>query len=429
MTIYSLGVNHHSASLDIREKVVFAPKNMTKALQNLIKTIDVSEAAILSTCNRTEIYVVTTEDFMNINNKVLDWLTGYHQLIPTSLDGCFYAYENEYVARHLMRVASGLDSMILGEPQILGQLKSSYAVAQEAGTISVKLNQLFQHSFSIAKRVRTKTAIGQNPVSVAYAGVKLSQQIFSNFQDVHVLLIGAGETIELVAKHLLEKQVGSITVSNRTLRRAEVLAQEFDAHAILFSDIPEFLEKADILISSTGSQLPILGKGAVESAIKKRKHKPMFMSDLAVPRDIEPEVAELDDIYLFTVDDLQEVILENMRSREDAADKAEKIIEDGVIEWKSHMQGLDSATMIRNFRKNIEKTRDIEIQKALASIQAGQNPDGVLRSLARNLTNKFMHTPSKVLKQALEDGRKDDIRLTSDLFGLNELGENDPKKK
>lgn len=429
MTIYSLGVNHHSASLDKREKVVFAPKNMTKALQNLIKTIDVSEAAILSTCNRTEIYVVTTEDFININNKVLDWLTSYHQLIPTSLDGCYYAYENEYAARHLMRVASGLDSMILGEPQILGQLKSSYAVAQEAGTISVKLNQLFQQSFSIAKRVRTKTAIGQNPVSVAYAGVKLSQQIFSNFQDVHVLLIGAGETIELVAKHLLEKQVGSITVSNRTLRRAEVLAQEFDAHAILFSDIPEFLEKADILISSTGSQLPILGKGAVESAIKKRKHKPMFMLDLAVPRDIEPEVAELDDIYLFTVDDLQEVILENMRSREDAADKAEKIIDDGVIEWKSQMQGLDSATMIRNFRKNIEKTRDIEIQKALASIQAGQNPDGVLRSLARNLTNKFMHTPSKVLKQALEDGRKDDIRLTTDLFGLNEPGESDPKKK
>ena len=326
-----------------------------------------------------------------------------------------------------MRVASGLDSMILGEPQILGQLKSSYAVAQEAGTVSVKLNQLFQQAFSIAKRVRTKTAIGKNPVSVAYAGVKLSQQIFSNFQDVHVLLIGAGETIELVARHLLEKQVGSITVSNRTLLRAEELAQEFNAHAILLSDIPEFLEKADILISSTGSQLPILGKGAVESAIKRRKHKPMFMLDLAVPRDIEPEVAELDDIYLFTVDDLQEVILENMRSREDAAGKAEKIIEDGVIEWKSHMQGLDSASVIRNFRKNIETTRDIELQKALVSLNAGENPEGVLRSLARNLTNKFMHTPSKVLKQALEEGRKDDIRLTTDLFGLKELIENDSK--
>ena len=318
MTIYSLGVNHRSASLDIREKVIFAPKNMTKALQNLIKTLDISEAAILSTCNRIEIYIVTSDDFTNSKNKILDWLTGYHQLMSTSLDGCYYTYENEDAVRHLMRVASGLDSMILGEPQILGQLKSSYAVAQEAGTVSVKLNQLFQQAFSIAKRVRTKTAIGKNPVSVAYAGVKLSQQIFSNFQDVHVLLIGAGETIELVARHLLEKQVGSITVSNRTLLRAEELAQEFNAHAILLSDIPEFLEKADILISSTGSQLPILGKGAVESAIKRRKHKPMFMLDLAVPRDIEPEVAELDDIYLFTVDDLQEVILENMRSREDA---------------------------------------------------------------------------------------------------------------
>jgi glutamyl-tRNA reductase len=428
MTIYLLGVNHRSASLDIREKVVFAPENMTKALQNLIKTLDISEAAILSTCNRTEIYIITSDDFTNSKNKVLNWLTGYHQLMPSSLDGCYYAYENDYAVRHLMRVASGLDSMILGEPQILGQLKSSYAVAQEAGTVSVKLNQLFQQAFLIAKRVRTKTAIGQNPVSVAYAGVKLSQQIFSNFQDVHVLLIGAGETIELVARHLLEKQVGSITVSNRTLLRAEELAQEFNAHTILFSDIPEFLEKADILISSTGSQLPILGKGAVESAIKRRKHKPMFMLDLAVPRDIEPEVAELDDIYLFTIDDLQEVILENMRSRENAADKAEKIIEDGVIEWKSHMQGLDSASVIRNFRKNIETTRDIEVQKALVSLHADENPEEILRSLARNLTNKFMHTPSKVLKQALEEGRQDDIRLTNALFGLKEIVENDSKK-
>jgi glutamyl-tRNA reductase len=429
MTIYLLGVNHRSASLDIREKVVFAPKNMTKALQNLIKSLDISEAAILSTCNRTEIYIVTSNDFINSNSKVLDWLTGYHQLMQSSLNSYYYTYENEYAVRHLMRVASGLDSMILGEPQILGQLKSSYAVAQKAGTVSVKLNQLFQQAFSIAKRVRTKTAIGQSPVSVAYAGVKLSQQIFSNFQDVHVLLIGAGETIELVARHLLEKQVGSITVSNRTLLRAEELAQEFNADAILFSDIPEFLEKADILISSTGSQLPILGKGAVESAIKRRKHKPMFMLDLAVPRDIEPEVAELDDIYLFTVDDLQEVILENMRSRENAAGKAEKIIEDGVIEWKSHMQGLDSASVIRNFRKNIEMTRDIEVQKAVVSLHAGENPEEILKNLARNLTNKFMHTPSKVLKQAIEEGRKDDIRLTADLFGLKELVENDSKKQ
>ncbi len=425
MTIYSLGINYRSASLDIREKVVFAPENMTKALQSLIKAIDVTEASILSTCNRTEIYLVTPNDLDNSIEKVLDWLASYHKVLPEILLNSFYTYKDENAVRHLMRVASGLDSMILGEPQILGQLKSSYAVAQEAGTVATKLNQLYQQAFFVAKRVRTETAIGQNPVSVAYAGVKLSQQIFSNFKDVHVLLIGAGETIELVAKHLLEKKVGSITVSNRTLRRAEELAEEFGAHAILFSDIPEFLEKADILISSTGSQLPILGKGAVESAIKKRKHKPMFMLDLAVPRDIEPEVANLDDVYLFTIDDLQEVILENMRSREDAADKAKKIIEDGVNEWKKQIKGLDAVAVIRAFRKNIEKTRDIETEKALISLKSGQDPEGVLKNLARSLTNKLMHSPSRKLKEAGEQGRTDDIRLTNNLFEFKEPNKDD----
>ena len=425
MTIYSLGINYRSASLDIREKVVFAPENMTKALQSLIKAIDVTEASILSTCNRTEIYLVTPNDADNSIEKVLDWLASYHKVLPEILLNSCYTYEDENAVRHLMRVASGLDSMILGEPQILGQLKSSYAVAQEAGTVATKLNQLYQQAFFVAKRVRTETAIGQNPVSVAYAGVKLSQQIFSNFKDVHVLLIGAGETIELVAKHLLEKKVGSITVSNRTLRRAEELAEEFGAHAILFSDIPEFLEKADILISSTGSQLPILGKGAVESAIKKRKHKPMFMLDLAVPRDIEPEVANLDDVYLFTIDDLQEVILENMRSREDAADKAKKIIEDGVNEWKKQIKGLDAVAVIRAFRKNIEKTRDIETEKALTSLKSGQDPEGVLKNLARSLTNKLMHSPSRKLKEAGEQGRTDDIRLTNNLFEFKEPNKDD----
>jgi len=425
MTIYSLGINYRSASLDIREKVVFAPENMTKALQSLIKAIDVTEASILSTCNRTEIYLVTPNDADNSIEKVLDWLASYHKVLPEILLNSCYTYEDENAVRHLMRVASGLDSMILGEPQILGQLKSSYAVAQEAGTVATKLNQLYQQAFFVAKRVRTETAIGQNPVSVAYAGVKLSQQIFSNFKDVHVLLIGAGETIELVAKHLLEKKVGSITVSNRTLRRAEELAEEFGARAILFSDIPEFLEKADILISSTGSQLPILGKGAVESAIKKRKHKPMFMLDLAVPRDIEPEVANLDDVYLFTIDDLQEVILENMRSREDAADKAKKIIEDGVNEWKKQIKGQDAVAVIRAFRKNIEKTRDIETEKALTSLKSGQDPEGVVKNLARSLTNKLMHSPSRKLKEAGEQGRTDDIRLTNNLFEFKEPNKND----
>ncbi len=425
MTIFIFGINYRTAALDLREKIAFAPENMTKALRNAIEITGISEVAILSTCNRTEIYFVAPNDSHGSAEKILDWLADYHQLPSSELSTCCYTYRNEDAVKHMMKVASGLDSMILGEPQILGQLKSAYAVAQEAETVFTKLNQLFQQAFFIAKRVRTETAIGQNPVSVAYAAVSLSQQIFSDLKDVHVLLIGAGETIELVAKHLIEKQVGSITVSNRTLRRAEELAQEFGAHAILFSDIPEFLQKADILISSTGSQLPILGKGAVESAIKKRKHKPMLMLDLAVPRDIESEVAGLDDVYLFTVDDLQEVILENMRSRENAANKAEKIIEEGVSEWRSQLQGLDVVDMIRAFRKNLEETRDTEAEKALLALRAGQDPEDIVRSLARNLTNKLLHTPSRKLKQAGEQGRKDHIRLAGDLFGLQKSDENE----
>lgn len=416
MTIFVLGINHRTASLEIREKVAFAPEQMVEALQHAGEAAQVDEVAILSTCNRTEIYVAGGEP-----ESVLDWLAEYHSLPRLALDGCCYIYQREDAVRHMMKVASGLDSMILGEPQILGQLKSAYAVARDAGKVSTHLNQLFQQAFSIAKRVRTETAIGQNPVSVAYAAVNLSQQIFSDLRDVHALLIGAGETIELVARHLLEKQVGGITVANRTLSRAQELAHQFGAQAILLSEIPEFLSRADMVISSTASQLPILGKGAVESALKQRKHKPIFMVDIAVPRDIEPEVATLGDVYLYTVDDLQEVILENMRSRESAANKAEDIIEEGVSAWQSQLQGLDVVDTIRAFRSSAEETRDLEIDKALALLGSGQDPETVLKSLARNLTNKLMHTPTTRLKQAGEEGRTEHIHLVHDLFGLSKL--------
>ena len=423
MTIFALGINHRTASLDIREKVAFAPEQMIEALQHAGEVAGVSEVAILSTCNRTEIYVADGSP-----EKVLDWLAQYHQLSRLELDDCYYVYQQEDAARHIMKVASGLDSMILGEPQILGQLKSAYAVARDAGKVSTHLNQLFQQAFSIAKQVRTETAIGQNPVSVAYAAVSLSQQIFSDLRDVHALLIGAGETIELVARHLRDKQVGGITVANRTLSRAQELAQKFGAQAILLSEIPEFLRSADMVISSTASQLPILGKGAVESALKQRKHKPMFMVDIAVPRDIEPEVATLDDVYLYTVDDLQEVILENMRSRENAASKAEEIIEAGVKAWQSQLQALDVVDTIRAFRSSVEETRDLETEKSLIALRSGQDPEQVLRSLARNLTNKLMHTPTIRLKQAGEEGRTEKIHLVHDLFGLTKPNKNESEK-
>jgi glutamyl-tRNA reductase len=423
MSIFTLGINHRTASLDIREKVAFAPEQMVEALQHAGEVAGVGEVAILSTCNRTEIYVADGSP-----EKVLDWLAEYHHLSRVELNDCCYVYQQEDAVRHIMKVASGLDSMILGEPQILGQLKSAYAVARGAGKVSVHLNQLFQQAFSIAKQVRTETAIGQNPVSVAYAAVSLSQQIFSDLRDVQALLIGAGETIELVARHLRDKQIGGITVANRTLSRAQELAQKFGAQAILLSEIPEFLRSADMVISSTASQLPILGKGAVESALKQRKHKPMFMVDIAVPRDIEPEVATLDDVYLYTVDDLQEVILENMRSRENAASKAEEIIEAGVNAWQSQLQALDVVDTIRAFRSSVEETRDFEMDKSLIALRSGQDPEQVLKSLARNLTNKLMHTPTIRLKQAGEEGRAESIHLVHDLFGLTKPDKNEPEK-
>lgn len=417
MTIFAIGINHRTASLDVRERVAFAPEQMVEALHRVAKETDMGEVAILSTCNRTEIYGVNSNP-----QRVLLWLTKYHHLSSQSLDGCSYQYFQEDAARHLMKVACGLDSMILGEPQIFGQLKSAYAVAREAGKVSTYLNQLFQQAFSTAKRVRTETVIGQNPVSVAYAAVSLSQQIFSDLRDVNVLLVGAGENIGLVAKHLLDKQVGSIIVANRTLRRAEELAREFNAQAILLSEIPNFLQKVDMVISSTASQLPILGKGAVESALKQRKHKPMFMVDLAVPRDIEPEVARLEDVYLYTVDDLQKVILENMRSREDAANKAEEIVEEGVCVWQSQLQALGMVDTIRAFRSSSEEIRDLEMSKALSLLRSGQEPEQVVRTLARNLTNKLMHTPTTRLKQAGEQGRTEHIELVYDLYGLSKPG-------
>ena len=299
------------------------------------------------------------------------------------------------------------------------QIKSAYAVGREAGTVATHLNQVFQSAFAEAKRVRSETAIGQNPVSVAYASVSLAEQIFADLKDVHALLIGAGETIELVARHLRDKQVGSITVANRTLSRAQELAADFSANAILLSDIHDYLPQADIVISSTASQLPVLGKGAVESALKKRRHKPMFMVDIAVPRDIEPEVETLEDVYLYTVDDLQEVIQGNLRARQSAADVAQVIIDQEADGWSRQQRSLAVVDTIRAFRDSVEKIRVEEVGKALQSLQRGQEAESVIETLTRNLTNKLMHKPTTILKQASEEGRDDTINATQDLFGLD----------
>ena len=320
----------------------------------------------------------------------------------------------------MMKVASGLDSLVLGEPQILGQMKSCYAMAREHGVLGSALHATFQQVFSVAKRVRSDTAIGENPVSVAYAAVTLAQQIFSDLKQDVALLIGAGETIELVARHLADQGIKKIIVANRTLENALALANKVSGEAILLADMPEHLARADIVISSTASQLPLLGKGAVERALKVRKHKPMFMVDSAVPRDIEPEVNELADVFLYTVDDLTAVIDQNKRSREDAAEIAHDIVEEGVQRFLTEQRAVSAVNTIKLFRQSMDALREAELEKSMKQLEKGLAPEEVLSQLARTLTNKYMHTPTKQLKQAGAEGRNDMVRAMDALFELKD---------
>ena len=414
MGILAFGINHKSASVDLRGRIAFAPEIVVESLQQGQSTMGAAEIALLSTCNRTEIYL--SGDMTE--QQVLSWLAESKNLDIEELRSCYYCYRDQEAIRHMICVASGLDSLVLGEPQIFGQIKSAYSVGREAGTVAAELNQAFQQAFAAAKRVRSETAIGQNPVSVAYATVSLAEQIFANLNSAHALLIGAGDTIELVARHLQERHIGQITVANRTLTRAQELAQNFSAEAILLADIPDLLHQADIVISSTASQLPVLGKGAVESALRKRLHKPLFMVDIAVPRDIEPEVEELTDVYLYTVDDLEEVIQDNLRARQTAADKAQTIVDQEVENWSTKQRSLTVADTIKAFRDSAELIRDQEVEKALVALQRGQDSTKVINTLARNLTNKLLHKPTTKLKQAGEEGRNTTIDATHELFDL-----------
>ena len=417
MTLLAFGINHKTAPVDIREKVAFPPDSINAALQDILSCAAVSEAAIVSTCNRTELYV-------GVDNKsdqsVLEWFRNYHNLSAKELDPYLFTHSENAAVQHVLRVASGLDSLVLGEPQILGQIKDAYQKASAAGAIGQQLNRLFQHTFTVAKQVRTETAIGASPVSVAFAAVSLSKQIFADVSEHTALLIGAGETIELVARHLHEQGIHKIIVANRTVERAQELAQLFGGEAIALADIPERLVEADIIISSTASQLPILGKGAVERALKGRKHRPIFMVDMAVPRDIEPEVSELNDVYLYTVDDLQEVIEEGRQSREEAAKQAEEIIENQVDHFMGWLRSLDAVDTIRAYRQQANRLRDEALQHAERQLASGKDPEQVMGELARTLTNKLIHQPSVQLNRAAYEGRNDLLSEANILFGLDD---------
>lgn len=415
MTFLAVGINYNTAPVSIRERLAFPEDHLQSALQDLWQVKEINEAAILSTCNRTEFYCTTTAN----QDVLIDWVARNKRISADDFSPYLYSYTDQSVCRHIFRVACGLDSMILGEPQILGQMKTAYQAANQAGTLGKRLGKLFQHTFTAAKKVRTDTAIGSSPVSVAFAAVQLAQQIFDKLSEQTALLIGAGETIELAARHLSQQGIGRIIIANRTYDKAHSLAMQFNGYAIALSELPNHLAEADIVISSTASQLPILGKGRVESALKKRKHKPMFMVDLAVPRDIEAEVEQLRDVYLYTVDDLQHTITQNMNSRRLAAEQAEEIIDTQVDYFLAWLRAQGAQSIIRNYRAQAEQTRNEALQKAIASLKSGVSPEEALNRLAHTLTNKLIHTPSTQIRVAAENERHDLIAAAQEIFKLN----------
>jgi glutamyl-tRNA reductase len=397
MQLYVIGVNHTTAPIQIRENVAFDSAHLATALRELTSN-SASEAAILSTCNRTELYCSTDNP-----QNALNWLTKYHNLEPQHISPYIYTLPDNQAVKHAFRVASGLDSMVLGEAQILGQFKQSVKIAQDAGTLGTLLHQLFQRTFEVAKEVRTNTDIGASSISMAAATVKLAQRIFGNIAQQKVLFIGAGEMISLCAEHFATQQPVQMVVANRTLARGLELAEKINGQAILLNDLPERFAEFDIVVTSTASQLPIIGLGMVESAIKTRKHRPIFMVDLAVPRDIEPEVAQLDDVFLYTVDDLAQVVTDGMANRQNAALDAEVIVDarvDNFMQWVAKRQAVPT---IKALRDQVENMRQAELEKALKLIQKGEDPAKALDMLSQALSNKFLHAPSHALNLAEGD--------------------------
>lgn len=415
MPLVVFGLNHRSAPVDIRERVVFPPAELEGALRQLLEVRGVREAAILSTCNRTELYCGLDG---GTDEPVIEWLRAYHSLGAGQVDPFLYRHPGQAAVRHMIRVAAGLDSMILGEPQILGQLKDAYQAAVGAGTVGPILGRLFQHTFSVAKQIRTDTAIGASPVSVAFAAVSLAKQIFGDLSARSAMLIGAGETVELAVRHLHENHIGRIIVANRNMERAHALAAQFRGYGIALQEIPDHIADADIVVASTASPLPVLGKGTVERALRTRKHRPMFMVDIAVPRDIEPEVGELPDVYLYTIDDLHDVIQENLQSRREAAEQAEEIIAYQVARFMDWVRSLDAVTTIRACRDKMEGARDEVLARARRQLARGRDPYEVVEQLARVLTNKLLHDPSTRLRVAGSQGRGDVLAAARELFDL-----------
>lgn len=417
MSIIVFGVSHKTAPIDVREKVAVDGEQLGSALDGARQAVGAREAVILSTCNRTEFYLAGDQA---PKGQLADWLVQFKALDPKALDGHFYTLEGPQAIRHTLRVACGLDSMVLGEPQILGQLKQAYQASETEGSIGKQLSKLMQYAFTVAKKVRTETAIGQTPVSVAYAAVRLARQIHGDLKPKTALLIGAGDTISLVANHLRGQHIGRMIIANRTLSRSEELARELGGEPIALTDLAQHLWEADIVVSSTASPLPIINRAAIEAAVKKRRYRPIFLVDLAVPRDIEPAVGELDDVYLYTVDDLNNVITENMELRQLAAAQAEEIVSLHAQHFMDWLQSLDGNATIVAYRRQAEATRDELLHKAQRQLAAGEDPGNVLRTLANTLVNKLVHHPTTKIREATVEGRADLLLAARELLNIRD---------
>lgn len=422
MQLLAVGLNHTTAPVSLREQLAFAPDQIADAVvaaRTWFARHDVHqqgeyEAAILSTCNRTELYCASAAQ--NPLEATAHFLADYHKLNHAQLRPHLYALPQDNAVRHAFRVASGLDSMVLGEPQILGQMKDAVRQADAAGGLGTYLHQMFQRTFAVAKEVRSTTEIGAHSVSMAAAAVRLSQRIFDSISEQHVLFIGAGEMIELCATHFAAQNPKSLTIANRTLERGESLAHRFNGRALRLAQLPEQLAQFDIVVSCTASSLPIIGLGMVERALKTRRRKPVFMVDLAVPRDIEPEVARLDDIFLYTVDDLGSVVQAGMESRQAAVAQAEAIIENRVQSFMHWLDDRAVVPVIRDLHENSESMRLHELERAKKMLARGDDVQAVLEALSRGLTAKFLHGPQQALHQAQGDERARLAALLPQLF-------------
>ncbi|MBT8529140.1 glutamyl-tRNA reductase [Polynucleobacter paneuropaeus] len=431
MKLLTLGINHHTAPVAIREKVAFDPEFLQEALHNLRQHLvganqaGLPEATILSTCNRTEVYCAANDSNAAnlLHEATFDWLAKTQRLAPSSLKPHIYSLPQSEAVRHTFRVACGLDSMVIGETQILGQMKDAVRTASDAGVLGTYLNQLFQKTFSVAKEVRGSTKIGAHSISMAAAAVRLSERIFETIQDQRVLFIGAGEMINLCATHFVAHKPKNVAIANRTIERGEELAgsianQNIEAESFKLSELPQRLHEFDIVVSSTASSLPIIGLGLVESALKHRRHKPMVMIDLAVPRDFEPEIARLNDVYLYTVDDLGMMIQTGASLRQAAVSQAEAIIEDRVGNFMHWMQGRNAVPIIQDIQQQGEQLRQLELERAMKRLMRGDDPQEVLQAMAQGLTNKFLHGSLNALQHSNGAERDALIKLLPKLFAL-----------